>query len=102
MKLLQPFVFLVDSARSFCGRLGEALAGLAERPARRSFSGQTMMEMEKLLHAAFSNGLSGPIFPTPIPKELSVNLYGNSQVATRPPHRLRRLRTISSALLFIE
>jgi hypothetical protein len=62
MNLLRPLVFLVAPARSFCGCLGETLAGLAERPACLSFSGQAMMEIEKLLHAAFINGLSGPIF----------------------------------------
>jgi hypothetical protein len=69
LNLFQPLVSLVAPARSFCGRLGEALAGLAERLARLSFSGQAMMEIEKLLHAAISNGLSGPIlFPRPSPK----------------------------------
>jgi len=39
-----------------------ALLGLAERHARLSSSGQAIMEIARLLHAAFINGLSGPIF----------------------------------------
>jgi hypothetical protein len=45
-----------------------ALASLAERPAYLYFSGQAMMEIERILHATFSNGLSGPVFSPPLPK----------------------------------
>jgi len=66
-----------------------ARSGLAERPARLSFSGQAMMEMEKLLHAAFINGLSGPIlFPRPSPKHCLIartKTLGGRKAATPGP-----------------
>jgi len=51
-----------------------------------------MMEIEKLLHAAFSNGLSGPIlFPHPSPKHCLIARTktpgGRKAAPTRPPIR---------------
>jgi hypothetical protein len=67
-----------------------ALLGLAERPARFSFSGQAMMEIARLLHAAFINGLSGPIlFPRPSPKHCLIartkTLGGRKAAPPGPP-----------------
>jgi hypothetical protein len=61
-------MFLVASTRSLPGRLGSTVPVSRKRPARLYFFIQTLMEMERLLHATLSNGLSGPIFPHPSQK----------------------------------
>jgi len=58
----------VDIYRSSLSRLGEALAGLVERPARLSFSSQAAMEIEGLLHAAFLMAKAALVFAPPPPK----------------------------------